>query len=101
MTSYEELRARHLADVRAAAGEHQHRLGWTRAEIDAAQTQRLRGLLRHAAERSAFYRERLAGVDLAEVTARDLPSISPVTKGELMERWDDVVTDPALHRADL
>jgi phenylacetate-coenzyme A ligase PaaK-like adenylate-forming protein len=101
VSSYEEQRARHIGDIRSAARSHQLRLAWTRAGIDETQARGLRTLLAHAAERSPFYRERLAGVDLTAVTPQDMRAIPPVTKGELMERWDDVVTDRTLRRSDL
>src|SRR5262249_2512706 len=55
------------------------------------------GALR-AAERSAFYRERYQGLDLERGPLSALP---PVEKGELMERFDAAVTDPALRREEV
>lgn len=67
-------------------------------QIRALQDQRLRSLLRHAVENSPFYRERFSGIDIATARLTDLP---PVTKSELRDRWDDVVTDRTLKLADL
>ncbi|MBS3998163.1 MAG: phenylacetate--CoA ligase family protein [Hydrogenophaga sp.] len=57
------------------------------------QTQRLDQLLAHARETSAFYRERMRHVRKDEVA---LQAIEPVCRSELMERFDDWVTDPRL-----
>jgi phenylacetate-CoA ligase len=67
---------------------------WSRDELEAHQRERARELLRHAAARSRLYRERIGG-------ATDLRDIEPVTKDELMERFDDWVTDPRLTLAAL
>lgn len=101
MRGYDEIRAVHLTAARAAVPEHQERLGWTREQIQAEQDRALRALVRHAVARSAFYRERLAGIDVDRVTTADLPSLPPTTKAELMAHWDDVVTEPDLRRAEL
>lgn len=68
-------------------------------EARAAHRDRLRAdLVADARSRSRFYAERYA--DLPPGT-HDLARLPPVTKGELMARFDDWVTDPALSRADL
>jgi len=51
---------------------------------------RLAALVRHARERSVFYRERFA--DLKD-DAAPLDALPVVTKRELMDRFDDAVTD--------
>ena len=64
------------------------------AELLRVQRVRLQGLLKHARDRSAFSRERYAGMR-PDVPLEELPV---VTKRELMERFDDAVTDPAVTR---
>jgi phenylacetate-CoA ligase len=96
-----ETRHAHLEAIRQAAPEHQRRLRWSRDEIEGWQTTALHRLLRHAAGRSRFYRERLEGVDLDRVTPAELDTLPSTTKHDLMERWDDVVTAPGLRRADV
>jgi len=63
-----------------------------------AQQRRLRRLLRHAGALSPFYREKFKGIDLTRCSLADLPI---TTKSELMEHFDQVVTDPDVKRADL
>ena len=50
----------------------------------------------YAADRSPFWRERLAGRDLASFTESDLPSLPILTRAEMMEEFDRVVTVPGL-----
>src|SRR5688572_18799850 len=66
--------------------------------VRAAQQQRFRRLVRHAAEHSPFYHERYDGLDLDRCAITDLPT---VTKAEVMADFDRVVTDPAVRRSDL
>ena len=58
--------------------------------------QRLRALLAAAAENSPFYRERLGP---SRGSAPALASLAPVTKAELMHRFDDWATDRRITRA--
>jgi phenylacetate-coenzyme A ligase PaaK-like adenylate-forming protein len=101
VASYEVLRAAHLADVRAAAPEHQLRLAWSRDQIEAEQRRALCALLLRAKTASPWYAERLAGIDPEAIAARDLGALPVTTKEELMANWDDVVTDRSLRRGDL
>jgi len=66
--------------------------------IQAVQEQRLRKLLYFVSHHSSFYRDKYRGLDLGRCSLSDLP---PVTKDELMEHFDQVVTDPRLHRSEL
>lgn len=63
------------------------RTHWTREQLAAHQREQREAIVAHAREHSAFYRER--GTD------------EPVTKAELMERFDDWVTDPRLRHAEV
>lgn len=79
------LAAQAMSDVTAAAGLDAQALS-------ALQAQRLQRLLT-AAQSSPLYRERMAGLDLATVGLQDLPVVH---KAELMHRFSDWVTDPAV-----
>ena len=68
------------------------------AELRQLQQERFADLVRSAVAGSRFYRELYRGVDTRVVRPTDLPS---VTKAQLMERFDDWVTDPRLERAGL
>jgi phenylacetate-CoA ligase len=69
---------------------------WPRERLERFQQERLNELLRYAAERSPFWRERVPGG--GPVRLADLPVL---TKPELMERFDDLVTDRRLRLDDL
>jgi len=62
------------------------------AELARIRRQRLDRLLDHAREHSAFYRERFPPGPVA------LERIPVLEKAEMMERFDDLVTDPGLRR---
>jgi phenylacetate-CoA ligase len=74
--------------LKAGAALRRHD-AWSREELEAHQRERGREAIRHAAARSRLYAERFDG-------ATELRDIAPVTKAELMARFDDWVTDPRL-----
>ncbi len=96
--AYERLRAAHLHAVRAALEDHIARVDWPRERIERYRTERLRGLLTHARERSPFHAARMSDLDPATATIDDLASLPPMVKQEAQDHWDAIVTDPALDR---
>ena len=70
------------------------RLFWNREEIDRFRTQELRSLLRHAKLHSPWHAKRLVHIDADRATVADLRSVPPMTKADLMENWDSIVTVP-------
>jgi len=93
---YEQLVRRQRAELQDAYMKGVRRLRWDAARLAAERERRLRELLVFAADRSPFWRERLAGHDLANFTESDLPSLPVLTKAEMMKEFDRVVTDPRL-----
>src|SRR5437763_690925 len=75
------------------------RLAWDRARIRRHQHRRLDDLLQHAVACSPFHADRLAGIDLDAVGPDDLSALPVMTKSELMDDFDRVVTDPGISRA--
>jgi phenylacetate-coenzyme A ligase PaaK-like adenylate-forming protein len=67
-------------------------------EVERLQEQRLRRLVRWAVARSPFFREKYRGVRLDRFRLADLP---PVGKAELMDRFDEAVTDPHVRQSDV
>jgi phenylacetate-CoA ligase len=67
-------------------------------KVKARQERRLRALLAHAVAHSPFYRRRFAGLDVTQCALTDLPVL---TKSEMMQSFDELVTDPRLKKADL
>lgn len=72
------------------------RLNWSREQVLEEQTRRLRETLAFAKAKSPFYTERLRDVTPESFDLSDLPSLEPVTKADVMENWDRMVTDPSL-----
>jgi phenylacetate-coenzyme A ligase PaaK-like adenylate-forming protein len=73
-------------------------LRWTPEELTAHQDRCWRSLARLAAEKAPFYRELYQGIDLERAPLTALP---PVEKGDLMERFDETVTEAALRLDEL
>jgi phenylacetate-coenzyme A ligase PaaK-like adenylate-forming protein len=63
--------------------------------IAALQQGRWRRLLHHARDHSPFYGRRLRGLDLDRCRPGDVP---PLTKAEMMDNFDEVVTDRQVTR---
>src|SRR6185312_11555842 len=91
--AYERMRAAHLFEVRAALDDHVARLDWTPDQIARHRNQRLRALLAFARERSPFHFERLRGIDPATATVDALTSLPTMTKQDVQDNWDAIVTD--------
>ena len=93
---------RRLADVVAGARSARglaERERWPRERLVAHQQERLRELIAHAKRHSPFWSERLAEVDPGGPI--ELERIPVLQKAEMMERFDDVVTDRELTREGL
>ncbi len=69
---------------------------WSRAELDAHQTRALAEMRRFSYERSRFYQRFHRGLE-----GRPLQELPVLTKAELMSSFDELVTDPAVHLADV
>ncbi|HMG30955.1 MAG TPA: hypothetical protein VK585_12645 [Jiangellaceae bacterium] len=94
--------ATRVADMAVAlrrSRELDGRDGWTVPEVRAHQQSRLTDLVRHATAHSAFYRELYEGIDFGDEA--QLECIPSIDKSALMDRFDDLVTDPRLRLADL
>ncbi len=98
ITDARRLVAAVQVELERQAPDHVGRMGWGADQIAAAQRDGLRRLLAHAVERSAFHRERLAGIDLSGIEPDDLSRLPVMTKHDMMAAFDDVLTDPDLHR---
>lgn len=97
MSSYEELLARQRKEVWQGMLPAVRRLRWPAERLAAERERRLRELLSWSAEHSSFWRERLSGIDIAGFTEADLPTLPVLTKAELMDNFDEVLTRPSLN----
>jgi phenylacetate-CoA ligase len=91
--TYKDLLARQQAEVSDGLFAQAKRLRWSAARLASERDQRLRKLLSIAIDRSPFHAARLRGIDPATFAVSDLPSLPVLTKGEMMENFDDIVTD--------
>lgn len=94
MGTYEELRQRHVQTLLERMPAHVERLAWPAERLAAWQRERLAALRGHAIAGSAWHRERLASL------APDAPleSLPTMNKGDLVEHFDEIVTDPRVTR---
>ncbi len=98
-TSVEARRAAHLAHFYTLMPEMLSHIGWSRAEIDAHRTIALRAMLTHAKANAPWYAARLRHIDAETATLADLERVPVMTKHDLMEHWDEIVTVPGASRA--
>jgi phenylacetate-CoA ligase len=98
MTELGLLRARMSAAIGTQMPGHLQRLDWSPGQLAAFQRDRLQALLARAVERSPFHAARLRGVDPGRFELADLPRLPVMTKTEMMENFDAVVTDRRLTR---
>ena len=82
-----------------SSGMHLERISWSPAKLAAEQRRALRALLGVASARSAWHRERLAAIVVDDVTVEDIATLPVMTKSDLMDNFDDIVTDRRLGRA--
>jgi phenylacetate-CoA ligase len=92
------LRARLATAIGGRMSGHIARLGWSAPQLAGWQRERLRALLARAIDRSPFHASRLAGIDPARFELADVPRLPVMTKAQMMERFDEVVTDRRLTR---
>ena len=95
-SEFDSDRQRHLrafADRLAAESE---RLTWPLERLHRTRDERLRALLRTARARSPWHRRRLAGIDLDAITGAELAAVPTMSKADVMEHWDGIVTDRRL-----
>lgn len=93
----EEIRKRLVAELYARLPQYIERLTWPQEKLKQERERLLRELVRTAKEKSAWHRKRLQAVDPDTLREEDLPRTIPVmTKADLMENWDELVTDERL-----
>ena len=93
MSDYESQRQQHVTRALALAPRLIDQLSWPADRLAEHRTLRLRELVRISTERSRWYRKRLSGVDIDRLDESALAELPVLTKAELMEHFDDIVTD--------
>jgi len=92
------LRTRHVATFHTIFADYVARVDWPEDRLRAERTRALRALIAAALKGSSWHRKRLAGIDVARVTERDLEAVPVMTKRDLMDNFDEIVTDRRLSR---
>jgi putative adenylate-forming enzyme len=90
------MELRMIASVLARRRRNRRHEQWTAAELARHQAESLAALRAHAVARSRFYQRLHVGYERAP-----LAELPVVTKAMLMESFDDLVVDPAIHLADV
>ena len=92
------LRARMAAAIGGRMARHVERFGWGADQLADLQRTRLRALLARAIDRSPFHAARLAGINPDRFELADLARLPIMTKAQMMEHFDEVVTDRRVTR---
>jgi phenylacetate-coenzyme A ligase PaaK-like adenylate-forming protein len=98
-TGFQPLRDTFQARLFGGMSQHIERLHWKAHQIADHQRRELRSLLAHASENSPFHRRRLGAIDPATFEVADLAGLPVMTKADLMNEFDEVLTDPRLNQA--
>jgi hypothetical protein len=93
-----DLRGRIQADIVDGLPGHFRRMVMAPDQLHDWQRDRLRLLLASAMQRSAFHARRLHGIDPARFELADLPSLPVMTKAQMMDLFDDLISDRLLTR---
>lgn len=96
MADYEELHQRHLADAAALGPAMVERLDWPEDRLAEFRLGELRKLVKVAKDLSPWHRRRLADVEPADVDETNLAQLPVMTKADLMDNFDEIVTDDRL-----
>jgi phenylacetate-CoA ligase len=99
--AYEATRQRHIEHLLPQIGEHFERVAWTAERLHAERTAQLRALVGIAVRRSPWHRDRLGELDLGTLDADDVRHLPVMTKGDLMDNFDAIVTDPEVRLVDV
>src|SRR5690349_11559062 len=98
MSVPEDLRGRLVATFEAMLPEYAARVEWSAVRLRAERERALRTLIKAAVRGSRWHRDRLGGIDTARMTEADLEAVPVMTRGDLMEHFDEIVTDRRLSR---
>lgn len=98
MADYDVLRQQHLARMFEVLPHHLARLEWPLERLRAERELALRAIVAHARTHSPWHAERLRDVDPERLTEDGLRAVPTMTKDDLMQHFDEIVTDRRLTR---
>ena len=77
------------------------RLLWSKKRIQDYQFQKLKSMLCYAKLHSPWYKDKLSHVEIGKITPESMQIVPILSKKELMENWDQIITDPSLSLSDV
>lgn len=92
------LRRRHAARLAQLLPTYVARIDWPPERVRAEQLRALQELFWVAVERSPWHRVRLAGIDAERLSRGEVASLPTMTKDDLMENFDGIVSDRRVTR---
>src|SRR3954464_15960631 len=95
-SEFDADRQRHLRAFADRLPIEAERLTWPLERLHRLRDERLRALLRTAKARSPWHATGDAGVDVDTVSGANLAAIPAMTTRDVMEHWDEIVTDDRL-----
>ncbi len=93
---YTDLLGRQRTDYAKTMMLGARSIRWPQDRLAAHRQSKLRDLLSSAVSKSDFYRKRFDGIDVSSFTEADLPTLPTLTKSDMMDNFDDLVTDKRL-----
>lgn len=93
---YEARRQQHAADAQVLIAGHVERLTWTAERLAAHRRAELAALVRYAVAHSPWHAKRLGHLDPDRLDPEALGDVPGMTKADLMEHFDEIVTDDRL-----
>ena len=96
MRKYETLRQSQMGDAMALAPQLIERLEWSADRLAEHRRASLQATVAHAVAHSPWHSARLASVDLTRLDEESIRELPPMTKRDLMDNFDRIVTDRRL-----
>ena len=96
MAQFDQLRNRHRETAQNLMSEMIAQVDWPRQQLEEYRVNKLRKLIGLSKAKSKWYRSRLRHIDADNFRIEDLERIPPMTKSELMDNFDEILTDPQL-----
>jgi len=96
MQSYDKLLREQRSEFTGSLLRHVKRLQWSAEQINAERERRLSDLLAYSMKHSLFHRDRLSSFDIGTITVSNLSELPSMTKNDLMNNFDTIVTDQRL-----
>ena len=93
---YDVKRLKQVALRLRIARSLQERLSWSADKLHAYRLEELKAFLAYVREHSPWHRERLKALDIDALTFDRFAELPSMTKSDLMENWDAIVTRPGM-----